>query len=110
MTVRDTGGVPRPNGDVPVVENGDGCLSTTAIILGCLAFIGIILALFGESPEKGANVSYVRRAAELCPAIAPRMDELLADGRVTNDEAGIVETLQKQARAAPGGLTHCRID
>lgn len=98
MTVRDTGGVPRPNGDVPVVE------------MGCLAFIGIILALFGESPEKGGNVSYVRRAAELCPAIAPRMDELLADGRVTNDEAGIVETLQKQARAAPGGLTHCRID
>lgn len=110
MTTRDTGGVPRQDGGTPTLENGEGCLSTTAIILGCLAFIGIILALFGEDPEKGAHVSYVKRAAELCPAIAPRMNELLADGRVTNDEADIVETLQKQARAAPGGLAHCRID
>jgi hypothetical protein len=98
MKTWNTEGVPRTGGDVPAVE------------IGCLAFVCIVLALFGESPEKAANVSYVKRAAELCPAIAPRMNELLADSRVTNDEAGIVETLQKQARAAPGGLTHCRID
>lgn len=80
------------------------------MIVTCLIVIGIIVGLFGEDPETGGNLSYAKRAAELCPAISDRVGGLIADGRVTFDEKSIVPTLVEQARAAPGGLEACRID
>ena len=82
-------------------------------ILLALAFMGALWAiaiLTGEPRETGLYPDSVRRTAELCPAISDRVDEMLADGRVTADEKSVVSTLRDQARAALGGLANCHID
>lgn len=111
----DTGGVKRP------VESSDrhpGHGSGTQrfrdgpmpLFLACGALIiGVAsVEMMGEPSETGSNVRYVRWVAEWCTPIRPRIDGLLSDGRVTDDERSIVPTLIDQARAAPGGLERCR--
>jgi len=88
-------------------DDGLGRIFLLFVAMGVLALFAM---LAGEPPETGNNVTYVRHAAKLCPAISSRVNELLADGRVTYDEKSIVPTLRNQVRASPGGLARCRID
>lgn len=85
-----------------------------------MAFLALFLCIFVLIPaanrrsdrimETVVHVSYAQQAAEGCPAVAPRMKEMLADGRVTRDEADVIGTLLDQARAAPGGIDTCRYE
>lgn len=88
-------------------DDGLGRLFLLLVAMGLLALFATLL---GQPPETGNNVIYVRHAAELCPDISGRVDELMADGRITDDEMSIVPTLRDQVRASPGGLTRCHID
>lgn len=81
------------------------------VLIACLVVtpsVMVMTLVYDEPAEIGWNVDYVRRAAIACPPISPRIDGLLADGRVTDDERNIVPTLRDQARAAPGGLDACQ--
>lgn len=110
MTTHDSGGVrvrpePTTTGDVPQ-EADLGVLLT--ILFGIVSLIGLVIMLITHVPDEvGWNVDYAKRAAASCPPISGRIGEMLADGRVTDDEQGIVHTLVEQARAAPGGLEAC---
>lgn len=97
----------KQNTFMAIWDDGLGKLFLILVATGLLALFAILV---GEPPETGNNVIYVRHAAELCPAISGRVNELLADGRITYDEKSIVPTLRNQVRASPGGLARCRID
>lgn len=110
MTTRDTGGVrihPDPATTGGVRQEADlGVLLT--ILFGIVSMIGLVVMLVTHVPDDvGWNVDYAKRAAASCPPISGRIDEMLADGRVTDDEQDIIRTLVEQARAAPGGLEAC---
>jgi len=104
----ESGGVRHPDSALPAAEAGPDEGMTLIIIMAVIGLLMLVAYAFGTPPEKGAYVEYVRRTAALCPPIAPRMEQLLADGKVTRDEFEIVPTLHDQARAAPGGLDACR--
>ena len=58
--------------------------------------------------ETKVRVDDVNSYKKGCPAIAGRLDEYIADGRVTDEENEVVKTLVAQQRALPGGLGTCR--
>jgi hypothetical protein len=58
--------------------------------------------------ETERYVMYAQEAGRECPQIAPRMKQLLSDGRVTQEEADVIGTLLDQTKAQPGGLKTCR--
>lgn len=65
---------------------------------------------FHERRETQTRVEYVRSYQRGCPAIAERLSEYIADGRVTDEEDEVIDTIMAQQRALPGGLTRCRRD
>ena len=54
------------------------------------------------------QATYVRSMQRSCPAIAGRLNEYLADGRITAEEDVVVDTIISQQRAVPGQLPLCR--
>jgi hypothetical protein len=111
---RDSGGVPIPpartSDDIRTEGTGEADWGTIlTIVLSVISVPVLILFLLYEEPdETGWNMDYAKSAAKACPPISKRIDEMLADGRVTDDEQSIVRTLRDQARAAPGGLETCQ--
>lgn len=112
---RDSGGVPLPTARTSdeIRTEGTGEADWGTILTIVLSVISvpvlILLLLFEEPDETGWNMDYAKNAAKACPPISKRIDDMLADGRVTDDEQSIVDTLRDQARAAPGGLSRCRV-
>lgn len=57
-----------------------------------------------------AGAGYARDVADACPEIAPRAREMLADGEVTREEIGVLDTLVERIRAVPGGISSCPVE
>ncbi len=57
-----------------------------------------------------AGAGYARDVAAACPAIAARAREMLADGEVTREEIGVLDTLVEGIRAVPGGISSCPVE
>lgn len=65
---------------------------------------------FHERTETQTRVKHVRSYQRGCPDIAGRLSEYVADGRVTDEEDEVIDTIIAQQRALPGGLSRCRKD
>ena len=63
-----------------------------------------------ERTETRTRVEYVRSYQRGCPGISGRLSEYIADGRVTDEEDEVIDTIIAQQRALPGGLSRCRKD
>lgn len=77
------------------------------IVCAALFITVACIELLGEPSETGSNIRYVKWVAEWCTPLRRRIDGLLSDGKVTDDERSIVPTLVEQVRAAPGDLERC---
>lgn len=113
---RDSGGVPLPEArtsasEVHAEAEDQGDWGVILFLIGIIVVLPcavLMMFVYDEPAETGWNLEYVKRAAKACTPISHRIDEMLADGRVTDDERSIVLTLRDQARAAPGGLADCK--
>lgn len=61
-----------------------------------------------ERTETQTRVEYVRSYQRGCSDIAERLSEYISDGRVTDEEDEVIDTIIAQQRALPGGLRNCR--
>lgn len=88
-----------------------GTIGVALVGLAMLAFMGIVSNWLGNSMrndfETGRRVRWVEQMKTGCPSIARRLDEFDADGRITDDEDGVIDTLFEQERAKPNGLATC---
>jgi hypothetical protein len=57
-----------------------------------------------------AGAGYAHDVAAGCPDIAERAREMLADGEVTREEIGVLDTLVERIRAVPGGISSCPVE
>lgn len=55
------------------------------------------------------NAALARSMQRSCPAIASRLDEYLADGKVTQEEDAVIDTIFDQQRSLPGATKTCRM-
>lgn len=86
-------------------------IATSALLIWAMtAWLRSSVDDLNEWTETQSRVKYVRSYQRGCPGIAGRLSEYIADGRVTDEEDEVIDTIIAQQRALPGELTKCRQD